>query len=347
MNLAWYLLALILTRFAGQEPTDPANFAADRMEVTPIDLREAMSIALGNSGLVRVAFEGDRNLGVPHCFGGRRPEDDERLKRVRSKPRFAGEQSIVVEPANAEAGLVQITRQANELVLSVEQAYWNLSRAHAARWAAPFVVDLGHGRFRVEQGNRTLYCRAGNAELAEARHRAQQLQQTVASCNADVIASERRLRKFLGLPPFDGRWLVPVRAPIQDRVITNWEVGLGAVMPAQLGSLPRAPLDTLHAIVEVESAYIAYDTAKNLRVAADERFDAQRPYWEEGRMTASRCLTVVEEYATLVASERRQLAAYNSAITIWEACRGNLLAKHDILIECGAPVASHAPMETR
>ncbi len=177
-----------------------------------------------------------------------------------------------------------------------------------------------------------MFCRAADGDLPAVTRRVAQFQRELVKCNADILTAERRLRRLLGLPQFDGRRIVPVASPRQERIVFDWDVCWNAVLPAQRGGIRQPPWAPIRALLEVESAYAAYATAKRLRIEADERLDAQRSYWEKGRMTAARCLDGVEEFAALVASEHRQLAAYNSAIAVLEDCRATLLDKHNMIV---------------
>ncbi len=127
MNPAWCLLAVSLVCLGDEMLADPVNGLALGMEIRPVSLREALRIALECSDFARVTYEGDRNVAVSNCFGGDPTEDDERRERLRSKPRFGNDLSIVVEPVEADASVDEFKRQASALASSLEEAYWNLA----------------------------------------------------------------------------------------------------------------------------------------------------------------------------------------------------------------------------
>ena len=60
-------------------------------------------------------------------------------------------------------------------------------------------------------------------------------------------------------------------------------------------------------------------------MAAAQRLDAQRAYYEEGRMTIDRYLHAIGRYTTAVATESQYLMTYNISIVALEEAKGTLL----------------------
>jgi len=87
--------------------------------------------------------------------------------------------------------------------------------------------------------------------------------------------------------------------------------------------------------VEIESSYQQYRTASRLRAAAAQRLDAQRAYYEEGRITIDRFLDAVSQYATAVATEAQYKTTYNISIVALEEAKGTLLAYDNIVVAEG------------
>jgi hypothetical protein len=85
--------------------------------------------------------------------------------------------------------------------------------------------------------------------------------------------------------------------------------------------------------LEVDAGYQQYQTARRLRKAAAQRLDAQRAYYEEGRITIDRFLDAVSQYATAVATESQYLVTYNISIVALEEAKGTLLAYDHIIVE--------------
>jgi outer membrane protein TolC len=86
------------------------------------------------------------------------------------------------------------------------------------------------------------------------------------------------------------------------------------------------------ALRDVETEYQSYAKTRRLRNAAEKRLEAQRAYWEEGRITADRYLDAVEQYGTLLTSEHHHLSAYNAALAFVSECKGTLLEDQNIIV---------------
>ena len=87
-----------------------------------------------------------------------------------------------------------------------------------------------------------------------------------------------------------------------------------------------------HALRDVETEYQGYTKTRRVRNAAEKRLEAQRAYWEEGRITADRYLDAVEQYANLMTSEHHHLSAYNAALAVVSECKGTLLEDQNIVV---------------
>ena len=87
--------------------------------------------------------------------------------------------------------------------------------------------------------------------------------------------------------------------------------------------------------LEVDSNYKQYKTSTRLRAAAAQRLDAQRAYYEEGRITIDRFLDAVSQYATAVATEAQYKTTYNVSLAALAEAKGTLLADRNIVIAEG------------
>ena len=84
--------------------------------------------------------------------------------------------------------------------------------------------------------------------------------------------------------------------------------------------------------LEIDANYKQFKTATRLRAAAAQRLDAQRAYYEEGRITIDRFLDAVSQYATAVATEAQYKTTYNIAIVALEEAKGTLLAYDNVVV---------------
>ncbi len=137
----------------------------------------------------------------------------------------------------------------------------------------------------------------------------------------------------------------------------TWQVGFSFQMPLGM----RAPLagvrasqytllkqraylqqmvhQTLHSLarffLEVDANYKQFKTAQRLRAAAAQRLEAQRAFYEEGRITIDRYLDAVSQYASAVAQEAQFKTTYNISIVALEEAKGTLLAYDNIAVAEG------------
>jgi hypothetical protein len=87
--------------------------------------------------------------------------------------------------------------------------------------------------------------------------------------------------------------------------------------------------------LELDANYKQFQTATRMRKAAAQRLDAQRAYYEEGRITIDRFLDAVGQYTTAVATEAQYQTAYNISILALEEAKGTLLAHDNIVVAEG------------
>lgn len=127
-------------------------------------------------------------------------------------------QGVAIARLNQEISLADFECDVNNLVLNLENAYWELSFAYQAFAAAR------HGRDAALSYLRTVEARGKYpAEVIEgARGDYLRFVAEVNSSLSDLLQSERALRYQLGLPPTDGQVLRPVDQPTEARVSFDW-----------------------------------------------------------------------------------------------------------------------------
>ena len=144
---------------------------------------------------------------------------------------------------------------------------------------------------------------------------------------------------------------------VRQRDFNQWQVGLTFSMPIGF----RAPLantrqaqyqllrqraflqqivhQTSHSLarffLEVDANYKQFRTAQRLRAAAQQRLEAQRAFYEEGRITIDRLLDAVSQYANAIAQEAQYKTSYNTSIAALEEAKGTLLAYDNIAVAEG------------
>jgi len=87
--------------------------------------------------------------------------------------------------------------------------------------------------------------------------------------------------------------------------------------------------------LEIDANYKQFKAAARLRKQAAIRLDAQRAFYEEGRITIDRFLDAVSQYATAVATEAQYKTTYNISIVALEEAKGTLLAYDNIAVAEG------------
>ncbi len=98
--------------------------------------------------------------------------------------------------------------------------------------------------------------------------------------------------------------------------------------------------------LEVDANYKQYKTASRLRAAAAQRLEAQRAFYEEGRIPIDRYLDAVSQYASAVALEAQFKTTYNISIVALEEAKGTLLAYDNIAVAEG-PSPARAYIQAR
>jgi outer membrane protein TolC len=141
------------------------------------------------------------------------------------------------------------------------------------------------------------------------------------------------------------------------RDFQQWQIGFTFQMPIGM----RAPLantrsaqytllrqraflqqivhQTTHSLarffLEVDANFKQFKTASRLRAAAAQRLEAQRAFYEEGRIPIDRYLDAVSQYASAVAQEAQFRTTYNISIVALEEAKGTLLAYDNIAVAEG------------
>jgi hypothetical protein len=152
---------------------------------------------------------------------------------------------IVIARLNTEQSFFQYKDSVQKLVRGVIEGYWNLVEARIAAWAADIQVQQSKENFEREQARlKTGFSDLGT--VSQARVSYNQFQANLVAARATVLAREEALRNLLGLPPEDGRRIVPVSAPTSERLQPKWEA------VTRLAELRRPDIIELKIIIEAE-----------------------------------------------------------------------------------------------
>jgi outer membrane protein TolC len=84
--------------------------------------------------------------------------------------------------------------------------------------------------------------------------------------------------------------------------------------------------------LELDANYKQFTTAGRQRTAAQMRLDAQRAYYDEGRITIDRFFDAISAYATAATLESQYKATYNISLAAMSEAKGTLLSDRNIVI---------------
>ncbi len=129
---------------------------------------------------------------------------------------------IVIARLNTERSYFQYKDSVQEMVRGVIEAYWNLVQARIDVWAGQIQVDESEYAYTAARARKKAGF-ANESDVAQARVSYAQFKATLVASQANVLANEGALRNILGLPPEDGRRIVPTSPPTSKRYVPDWE----------------------------------------------------------------------------------------------------------------------------
>jgi outer membrane protein TolC len=136
---------------------------------------------------------------------------------------------VLIARLNEDVALTDFEASLIQLVVDVEQAYWDLVTAYrvidtAVRGREAALQTFQYQQVRLEVGT------GRRDEEAQARSQFYQFQAQVETSLAGptgLYAIEQRLRYLIGLPASDGRILKPSTNPTDAKVVFDWDSALG------------------------------------------------------------------------------------------------------------------------
>ena len=161
---------------------------------------------------------------------------------------------IVIARINTELSFFQLKDSVQEMVRGVIEAYWNLVAARTDVWSKQQqieqleeVVRRIKTRIKVDLDNR--------ADLSQVQVTLANTRAALITSRANVIQREDALRNIIGMPPSDGKRLVPHTPPTDERFQPDWSQIL------EIASQRRPDLVELKLIIEADEQQIVI--AKN------------------------------------------------------------------------------------
>jgi RNA polymerase sigma factor (sigma-70 family) len=319
-----------------EQPLRISAPAKDPKETWPLTLRQAIWVDLDNSETMRLISAGENGW---RC---------------------------TVAPIKSAVDAQTFRAEVMAHLRSIEQVYWNLWLALDHVRACEKAVGVAEEVVKSEAAKRTLVPAAA-ANLSEAQVRLDQFRLDLVTKTSDVFTTERQLRFLLGLPPTDGRRIVPVTPLSEARLEPDWDTCLAAMLENQpdivqararlkeaeanpagnrlfkvekhKDSLQQTVIETTHSLgrffLEIDANYKQFRAASNLRSSLAQRLDEQRASYQHGQSTVDRYLDTVSLYQNAVTEEARFKTSYNIAIVALEEAKGTLLDYDQITVAEG------------
>ncbi|WP_233578945.1 TolC family protein [Tautonia sociabilis] len=139
---------------------------------------------------------------------------------------------IVIARLNADTSVWRFKAEVMAMVRSIEQQYWALAQQQVQYWSRQQAVRLGEAIFERELEKKRVGT-GSEPDVAEAEEQLRQFQLDLVQATSDLITTERQFRELLGLPPYDGRRIVPVSEPTTARLQPDWESSLAQMISYQ------------------------------------------------------------------------------------------------------------------
>jgi outer membrane protein TolC len=136
---------------------------------------------------------------------------------------------IVIARLTSDITLWDFKRAMLGLVRSVEEAYWDLQAAHVALRTVEELIPYASEAVRLIEVREEIGTRIA-AETAQARTQFLDFRQQRVQALATALARETALRNLMGLPPSDGRRIVPSDQPRRAPVHIDWPTTVQAAL---------------------------------------------------------------------------------------------------------------------
>jgi outer membrane protein TolC len=151
---------------------------------------------------------------------------------------------IVIARLNTEMSFFQYKDSVQEMVRGVIEAYWNLVNARTDVWAKTKQVEASREAYLRLRTR--LILDADKADVAQALVTYMQYKANLIAAEATVLTREGALRNILGLPPSDGKFIIPVSPPSSKHLDVEWD------KLVQLAEATRPDIIELKIIIEAE-----------------------------------------------------------------------------------------------
>ena len=231
-----------------------------------------------------------------------------------------GTTPLIIGRLHADADPLRSNGEVIAHLRSVEHQYWSLLEAHARHWASNRALEAAEEVLKSEESDLTPTRGGNRADIAEIQERIKQLRLDFVAKTSDLVATERRLRNLMGLPASDGRRIIPVTPHVKEQ----------RTFPQQV--LDQATPSMTRWFLDVDASFKQLQEATRDSEASLKRLEAQRKFYDEGRILPDRYLDAVSQYASAVVREHRFKTSYNVALASLDAARGTYLSSRKVFV---------------
>lgn len=208
-------------------PSDPLQAIISGSQTGGNDFSAALSKTNRIGGMARMEFSNNWNYGAGG-LGRLDPNHRPAFDLSYTQPLLAGggraanEAPILIARLDLDRSYFQFKDSIQELVRGVIAGYWSLVEARTQLWARERQVEQAEAALAQLEGE----FKVGRVDIgvvSQARVAAANFRANLVAAKGSVIQREAALRNLLGLPPDDGKRLVPSTPPTRDRVQFDWQ----------------------------------------------------------------------------------------------------------------------------
>lgn len=208
------------------DPMAPGGVAIGGTRADRYDLALDVTKQNTTGGTAGLRVTTDRSQFQPGAFP-LNPESNSGVELSYVQPLLRGRGAganlapVVIARIDAERSYFQLKDSVQELVRGVIDAYWGLVFARTDYWARQQQVDQGRFAFEQTQARQEIGI-ADLADVSQTRTAYATFRANLISAEANLINQEAALRNILGIPPEDGRRLVPTTPPTGEHIDFTW-----------------------------------------------------------------------------------------------------------------------------
>lgn len=206
---------------------DPARARITGIQTDNYNLSTSLSKTMVHGGTASITFNDTYSHFEPGIFP-LNPQNQGDLTLQFTQPLLQGAGAranlapIVIAGINVERSFFQFKGAMQDSVRGVIEAYWALVFARADVWAREQQVNQAQAAYdrekaRLEKGFSNI------AGVAQTKLALANFSASLITSRANVFQREAALRNILGLPPSDGKRLIPVTPPSRSRMQINWD----------------------------------------------------------------------------------------------------------------------------